>query len=99
MTDGGLETTLIYQDGFDLPEFAAVDLLRSERGTVALRSYYTRYAIASLTRFRARVRRGASPAWATRLGYSASELERLNCRAISLMEEIRDRYEPLTLRS
>ena len=44
MTDGGLETTLIFHDGFDLPEFAAVDLLRSERGTEALTSYYARYA-------------------------------------------------------
>ena len=44
MTDGGLETTLIFHDGFDLPEFAAVDLLRSEAGTEALGSYYARYA-------------------------------------------------------
>jgi hypothetical protein len=44
MTDGGLETTLIFHDGFDLPEFAAVDLLRSEEGIEALRSYYARYA-------------------------------------------------------
>ena len=97
VTDGGLETTLIFQDGFELPEFAAVDLLRSERGTVALRSYYTRYAgiatelgvgfVLESPTWR------ASPAWATRLGYSASELEQLNRRAIALMEEIRDRYE------
>jgi hypothetical protein len=25
MTDGGIETTLIFHGGFDLPEFAAVD--------------------------------------------------------------------------
>jgi len=39
MTDGGIETTLIFHGGFDLPEFAAVDLLRSEDGAKALRSY------------------------------------------------------------
>ena len=44
MTDGGIETTLIYEAGFDLPEFAAVEGLRSDDGTEALRSYYGRYA-------------------------------------------------------
>jgi S-methylmethionine-dependent homocysteine/selenocysteine methylase len=97
MTDGGLETTLIFHEGLDLPEFAAVDLLRSERGTVALRDYYTRYAelagelgvgfVLESPTWR------ASPDWATRLGYSAAELDQLNRRAIALMDEIRDRYE------
>jgi S-methylmethionine-dependent homocysteine/selenocysteine methylase len=97
MTDGGLETTLIFHEGLDLPEFAAVDLLRSERGTVALRDYYTRYAelagelgvgfVLESPTWR------ASPDWARRLGYSAAELGELNRRAIALMDEIRDRYE------
>ena len=97
MTDGGLETTLIFHDGFDLPEFAAVDLLRSDEGTAALRSYYSRYA-ALATEFglgfilESPTWR-ASPAWASRLGYSAAELDRLNRRAIELLEEIRDRFE------
>jgi len=29
ISDGGLETTLIFQEGFELPEFAAFDLLKS----------------------------------------------------------------------
>ena len=97
MTDGGLETTLIFHDGFDLPEFAAVDLLRSEAGTEALRSYYARYAelarelgvgfVLESPTWR------ASPAWAARLGYSVAELDALNRASIALMEEIRDRYE------
>ena len=97
MTDGGLETTLIFHDGFDLPEFAAVDLLRSEEGTEALRSYYARYAelarelgvgfVLESPTWR------ASPAWASRLGYSVAELDALNRASIALMEEIRDRYE------
>lgn len=97
MTDGGIETTLIFHEGFELPEFAAVDLLRSEEGTEALRSYYARYAelagdlgigfVLESPTWR------ASPAWAARLGYSARELDRLNRTAIALLEEIRDRYE------
>ena len=36
MTDGGIETTLIFHDGLDLPEFAAFHLLRDDEGTAAL---------------------------------------------------------------
>jgi S-methylmethionine-dependent homocysteine/selenocysteine methylase len=96
-TDGGLETTLIFHGGFDLPEFAAVDLLRSEQGTEALRSYYAQYAELAAELGVGFVLESptwrASPAWAARLGYSASQLDRLNRTAIALMEEIRSRYE------
>ncbi len=97
MTDGGLETTLIFHGGYDLPEFAAVDLLRSEDGTQALRSYYARYAELAAELGVGFVLESptwrASPAWAGRLGYSAAELDQLNRAAITLMEEIRGRCE------
>ena len=32
LTDGGIETTLIFHDGIELPHFAAFDLLRTRRG-------------------------------------------------------------------
>jgi S-methylmethionine-dependent homocysteine/selenocysteine methylase len=44
LTDGGIETTLIYRDGFDLPDFAAFHLLGSAPGVAALQRYYRRYA-------------------------------------------------------
>ncbi len=44
LTDGGIETTLIYHDGFDLPPFAAFDLFKDERGIRALRRYFARHA-------------------------------------------------------
>jgi homocysteine S-methyltransferase len=97
MTDGGIETTLIFEAGFDLPEFAAVDLLRSEDGTEALRSYYGQYAELATELGVGFVLESptwrASPAWAARLGYSDAELDQLNSTAIALMEEIRSRYE------
>ena len=40
LTDGGLETTLIFHDGIDLPEFAAYPLLATEDGRVTFRGYY-----------------------------------------------------------
>jgi len=97
VTDGGLETTLIFHDGYDLPEFAAADLLRSEEGTEALRSYYVRYAELARELGLGFVLESptwrASPGWAARLGYSVAELDGLNRASIALMEEIRDRYE------
>jgi S-methylmethionine-dependent homocysteine/selenocysteine methylase len=96
LTDGGIETTLIFHEGIDLPLFAAFDLLKNDQGTEALRRYYEPYAEL------ARVHRlgfvlesptwRASPRWATELGYSGRELAQLNRKAIALMEEIRDRH-------
>ena len=39
LTDGGIETTLIFHRGLDLPEFAAFDLLEDDEGTDELRRY------------------------------------------------------------
>jgi len=44
LTDGGLETTLIFHEGLALPCFAAFDLLKNEEGTAVLRRYFERYA-------------------------------------------------------
>ena len=43
LTDGGLETTLIFHDGVDLPYFAAFDLLKDDAGRATLRRYFERY--------------------------------------------------------
>ncbi|MCG8448126.1 MAG: hypothetical protein MI725_00925 [Pirellulales bacterium] len=44
LTDGGIETTLIFQDGLDLPYFASFHLLKDEQDREALRSYFRRHA-------------------------------------------------------
>ena len=44
LTDGGLETTLIFHHGLDLPYFAAFDLLRDSEGWDVLRKYFEGYA-------------------------------------------------------
>lgn len=43
LTDGGIETVLIFQEGIDLPAFAAFDLLTNEEGREKLRRYYDPY--------------------------------------------------------
>ena len=44
VTDGGLETDLIFHHGVDLPHFAAFPLLDSDRGRELLAGYYDGYA-------------------------------------------------------
>jgi len=44
LTDGGIETTLIFLEGLELPDFAAFDLLKRKEGEAALREYFRTYA-------------------------------------------------------
>jgi S-methylmethionine-dependent homocysteine/selenocysteine methylase len=97
LTDGGLETTLVFHGEIDLPLFAAFDLLRDEKGTEALRRYYDPYLAIARKAGAGFVLESptwrSSPRWAEELGYSLSELDGVNRKAIALMEEIRDEYE------
>jgi homocysteine S-methyltransferase len=97
LTDGGIETTLIFLEGFDLPHFAAFHLLRNEPGVKALRKYFRTYA-AIAQRFDSGLilespTWRASADWGDRLGYSRKDLAEANRRAIRLLEDIRDAYE------
>jgi S-methylmethionine-dependent homocysteine/selenocysteine methylase len=97
VTDGGIETTLIFHRGLDLPEFAAFDLLKNDDGTEQLRRYYEPYARLARERGLGLVLESptwrANPGWAKRIGYSAAELDAVNRKAIALMEELRTEYE------
>jgi len=44
LTDGGIETTLIFLEGLELPDFAAFDLLKRPEGEQVLRRYFRTYA-------------------------------------------------------
>ena len=98
LTDGGLETTLIFHRGLDLPEFAAFPLLGDEAGVAALRAYYVSYLRLASEHDTGFVLEAptwrASPGWAAKLGYDAAQLDELNRRAITLMEELRFEHGP-----
>lgn len=97
MTDGGLETTLIFHEGLELPAFAAFDLLKDEAGAAVLREYFNRYAELARTRRLGLILESptwrANPDWGAKLGYDAIALADANRKAIGLMLEIRDAYE------
>jgi S-methylmethionine-dependent homocysteine/selenocysteine methylase len=96
LTDGGLETTLVFHDGMDLPCFASFPLLDTEAGLKRLRDYYARYAMIAVDSRRGFVLEAptwrANPDWGRKLGYDLTALDDVNRRAITLMEEIRWQY-------
>ena len=97
LTDGGIETTLIFHYGLDLPYFAAFDLLKDNEGRDALWKYFSSHAgiardnglgfILESPTWR------ASSDWGERLNYSAEALDQVNHRAIALMHDLRAEFE------
>lgn len=97
LSDGGIETTLIFHEGLDLPEFAAFDLLKTERGTEALHKYFRTYAAIARNNGVGFILESAtwraSSDWGNKLGYTSAELTEANRKAVALLHEIRDEYE------
>ncbi len=94
VNDGGLETDLIYHHGFDLPDFAAFPLVDDDHGQEVLLRYYGEY-VAIAARAGAALQLDtatwrASPDWGQRLGYTTSELRRVNRDAVALIDRLRN---------
>jgi len=102
MTDGGMETTLVFHDGMDLPYFAAFDLLKSEDGLRKIRDYYRRYASLALERGLSFIMESvtwrASADWGNLLGYDAGGLSAANRKAIEILHDIRAEFETADVR-
>jgi len=90
--DGGLETTLIFHQGVDLPEFAAFTLLADDAGRDAVRDYFAPYLEIARRQDAGLVLDTitwrANPDWAQRLGYSPEALDDANRDSVALAEEI-----------
>jgi S-methylmethionine-dependent homocysteine/selenocysteine methylase len=97
LTDGGIETTLIFHDGLELPDFAAFHLLRTPEGQSALRKYFHGYAEIARRFGSGLVLESAtwraSSDWGNRLGYTSQALADANRRAIDLLVEVRKEFE------
>lgn len=97
VTDGGLETTLVFHHKMDLPAFAAFPLLETEQGRQRLGDYYREYLnhaakyglgfVLEAPTWR------ANPDWAAQLGYSPKRLAEVNRRAIDEMVALRWEFE------
>jgi homocysteine S-methyltransferase len=93
ITDGGMETTLVFHHGFELPHFASFVLLDDSAGRDAMRAYYRSYIdiaeardvgiILDTPTWR------ANADWGERLGYDPEALAEVNRRAVALLDELR----------
>lgn len=96
LTDSGLETDLIFNEGFELPEFASFVLVDDARGAAALDAYFRRHVDIAVQHRCGMILDAptwrASRDWGSRIGYPAAELRRVNVCAIELVTRVRDDY-------
>lgn len=97
LTDGGLETTLVFNEGLDLPEFASFPLLDSAEGrevlTRALEEYVRVAASDEVGIILETPTWRASPDWVAALGHEPDDVVRFNRDAVALVLELRERFE------
>ncbi|MGZ8650364.1 MAG: homocysteine S-methyltransferase family protein [Solirubrobacteraceae bacterium] len=92
LTDGGVETTLLFHEGFELPHFASFPLLGEQRGRAALRRYFEPFLdtagehglpfVLDTATWR------ANPDWGARLGYDDDALAAANTEAVAFAREL-----------
>jgi homocysteine S-methyltransferase len=96
LTDSGLETDLIFHDGFDLPEFASFVLVDDARGTAALEAYFRRHVDIAVQHGCGVILEAptwrASRDWGSQIGYPAAGLRRVNESAVDLLSQLRGDY-------
>jgi S-methylmethionine-dependent homocysteine/selenocysteine methylase len=97
LTDGGIETTLIFDGGFDLPNFASFVLLETPAGEAALKRYFEAYLRVArelgLGLLLESATWRASSDWGAKLGYSARDLADVNRRAVAQLVGLRAEFE------
>ncbi len=101
LTDGGLETVMIYHEGLDLPYFAAFTLLENDAGRAALIRYFNKYAdlarqattglVLDTPTWR------AGTVWGAVMGLDAARVDRINREAIAFCKAFRDGNETADL--
>jgi homocysteine S-methyltransferase len=96
VTDGGLETDLIFHHGVDLPHFAAFPLLVDPKGRELLTHYYAAYAAiaaaAGAGLFLETPTWRANFDWGARLGVGADGLAGVNTDAVRLLAQLGAQY-------
>lgn len=96
VTDGGIETYLIFNEGEDLPDMSAYLLNMSERGRDKMREYYRAYIpIAQRSGqgflFDTNTWR-ANADWGQRVGYDAARLREANIAAVAFCQEMQAEF-------
>ena len=97
MTDGGIETDLIFNKGIELPEFAAFDLLKSSDGKQTLKNYYQDYLLIAKKKCNGFILEAptyrTNPDWIVKIGYALEDLQGIHNTAIEVLEDLRKDFE------
>jgi homocysteine S-methyltransferase len=93
VTDGGLETWLVFLKGVDLPAFAAYPLAMTAEGRALLAEYYEHYAAIARDHGADVVLEAptwrANPDWAATLGHDSDSLADHIAAAVDVVAEVR----------
>ena len=97
LSDGGMETALIFLQGLDLPQFASFVLVDRKDGRAELVKYYEQYLPIARERGLGFVLDTAtwraSLDWGRLIGFDAARLEAVNLAAVDLVAALRDKWE------
>ncbi|CDZ55779.1 homocysteine S-methyltransferase family protein [Neorhizobium galegae] len=97
LSDGGLETTLVFHRGLDLPAFAAFPLLDDAKGREELTEYYEAYLAIARERGLGFILDTptwrANADWGPQLGYDRAALRAVNIRSVDYVEKLRRLWE------
>ncbi|KAJ5210720.1 Homocysteine S-methyltransferase [Penicillium cf. griseofulvum] len=103
ITEGGIETTLIYTKNIDLPNFSTLPVLNTEDGKETISSIYKGYidiarAHSTGVVLETRTWRG-SPLWSSEIGLSIPQMVDLNHTAVKLLQGIRSEtpFDPIVI--
>jgi S-methylmethionine-dependent homocysteine/selenocysteine methylase len=96
LTEGGVETEIMYKWGFELPQFAMFTLMENPEAVVAIRGMMREYLDAAAETDQAAFMSGfdyrASPDWGDTLGYSPESLADANIACIDFLKELAGEY-------
>lgn len=96
ISDGGMETDLIFHEGMEFPLFASFVLLDNEDGRAMLRRYCNRYFDWAETEGRDYLLGTptwrANAGWGPKLGLDEDSLRDLNRRAVAFAREVSDAH-------
>lgn len=96
LTEGGIETEIMYRWGHELPQFAMYPLLDNPAAMADMRTMYRGYLDTAATHGMSALMGGldyrASPDWGDLLGYSAAGLAEANLASIAFLRELAAEY-------
>ncbi|CAF2821438.1 unnamed protein product [Rotaria sp. Silwood2] len=97
ISNGGLETNLVYHEQVKLPCFASFDVLKTEAGCEWMKNYLRKFVNIARKYDVGFILENATwrdnPDWMRKIGYSDQDVVNVNRKSIELLCNIRNEYE------